>query len=37
MADYDAIWTRGGTNIEDLPDPFAPSPPPETRPEDTEP
>ena len=37
MADYDAIWSRGGTNIEDLPDPFAPSPPPETRPEDTEP
>jgi penicillin-binding protein 1A len=28
MADYDAIWTRGGTNVEDLPDPFAPPPPP---------
>ena len=26
MADHDAIWTRGGTNIEDLPDPFAPPP-----------
>ena len=27
MDDHDTIWTRGGTNIEDLPDPFAPDPP----------
>jgi penicillin-binding protein 1A len=26
MADYDAIWTRDGGNVEDLPDPFAPPP-----------
>jgi penicillin-binding protein 1A len=36
MADYDAIWTRGGTNIEELPDPFAPPPPSETGPETAE-
>ncbi|HEX2803892.1 MAG TPA: transglycosylase domain-containing protein, partial [Sphingomicrobium sp.] len=29
MADYDGIWSRGGVNVEDLPDPFAPPPPPE--------
>ena len=30
MADYDAIWTRGGVNVEDLPDPLAsPQPLPE--------
>ncbi|MBA3834469.1 MAG: PBP1A family penicillin-binding protein [Sphingomonas sp.] len=23
MADYDGIWSRGGVNVEDLPDPFA--------------
>ena len=31
MADYDGIWSRGGVNVEDLPDPLAPpapSPPP---------
>ena len=30
VADYDGIWSRGGVNVEDLPDPFAanPSPPP---------
>ena len=27
MADRDAIWTRGGVNVEDLPDPFAAQPP----------
>jgi penicillin-binding protein 1A len=38
MADNDAIWTRGGTNIEDLPDPFAPPPvQPEPATEGTEP
>jgi len=28
LADYDGIWSRGGVNVEDLPDPFAPTPPP---------
>ena len=28
MADYEGIWTRGGVNVEDLPDPFAPPPEP---------
>ena len=28
MADSDQIWRRGGTNVEDLPDPLAPAPPP---------
>ena len=28
MDDHDTVWTRGGTNIEELPDPFAPNPPP---------
>jgi penicillin-binding protein 1A len=28
MADYDEVWTRGGANIEDLPDPLAPPLPP---------
>jgi penicillin-binding protein 1A len=27
MADYDAIWSRGGVNVEDLPDPLAPPAP----------
>ena len=26
MADYDEVWTRGGVNVEELPDPFAPPP-----------
>ncbi|HET7708658.1 MAG TPA: transglycosylase domain-containing protein [Sphingomicrobium sp.] len=26
MAERDAIWSRGGINVEDLPDPFAPAP-----------
>ena len=29
MAERDGIWTRGGANVEDLPDPFAPIVPPE--------
>ena len=28
MADRDGIWSRGGANVEELPDPFAPEPPP---------
>ena len=28
MAERDGIWTRGGANVEELPDPFAPLPPP---------
>ena len=28
MAERDAVWSRGGVNVEDLPDPFAPLPPP---------
>jgi len=28
VADHDGIWTRGGVNVEELPDPFAPPPPP---------
>ena len=28
MAERDGIWSRDGTNVEDLPDPFAPPPPP---------
>ncbi|HET9459015.1 MAG TPA: PBP1A family penicillin-binding protein [Sphingomicrobium sp.] len=28
MADYDGIWSRGGVNVEELPDPFAPLQPP---------
>jgi len=28
MADSDQIWRRGGTNVEDLPDPLAPATPP---------
>ena len=27
MAERDAVWSRGGVNVEDLPDPFAPPPP----------
>lgn len=27
MTDQDAIWTRNGANVEDLPDPFEPPPP----------
>ena len=26
MADYDEVWSRGGINVEELPDPFAPPP-----------
>ena len=26
MVDHDGIWSRGGVNVEDLPDPFAPPP-----------
>jgi penicillin-binding protein 1A len=33
MADYDGIWSRGGVNVEDLPDPLAPTPPPPHQPE----
>jgi penicillin-binding protein 1A len=29
MDDHDGIWTRGGANVEELPDPFAPATPPE--------
>ncbi|MGI8705595.1 MAG: transglycosylase domain-containing protein [Sphingomicrobium sp.] len=32
MADYEGIWSRGGANVEDLPDPFAPPPPPPPQP-----
>lgn len=32
MADYDGIWSRGGANVEDLPDPFAPPPPAQPEP-----
>ena len=28
MAERDGIWSRGGSNVEELPDPFAPLPPP---------
>src|SRR4051794_21039833 len=28
MAERDGIWTRGGVPVEELPDPFAPEPPP---------
>ena len=28
MADHDGVWSRGGVNVEDLPDPFAPPPEP---------
>ncbi|MFP5330060.1 MAG: transglycosylase domain-containing protein [Alphaproteobacteria bacterium] len=28
MADHDGIWSRGGVNVEELPDPFAPAAPP---------
>ncbi|MES2119281.1 MAG: transglycosylase domain-containing protein [Pseudomonadota bacterium] len=28
MADTDSIWSRGGVPVEELPDPFAPVPPP---------
>jgi penicillin-binding protein 1A len=36
VADRDGIWSRGGRNVEDLPDPFAPEPPPEGPPEAVE-
>ena len=29
MVDNEGIWSRGGVNVEDLPDPFAPAAPPE--------
>ena len=32
MADYDGIWSRGGVNVEELPDPLAPTPPPQSEP-----
>jgi penicillin-binding protein 1A len=33
MTDYESVWSRGGVNVEDLPDPFAPAhPPPESAP-----
>jgi penicillin-binding protein 1A len=32
MADHDGIWSRGGTNVEELPDPFAPAPVPPAEP-----
>jgi penicillin-binding protein 1A len=28
VADRDGIWTQSGANVEELPDPFAPAPPP---------
>jgi penicillin-binding protein 1A len=28
VADYESIWTRGGANVEELPNPLAPLPPP---------
>ncbi|HET6943426.1 MAG TPA: biosynthetic peptidoglycan transglycosylase, partial [Sphingomicrobium sp.] len=34
MVDNEGIWSRGGSNIEELPDPFAPAIPPAVRPED---
>ncbi|MCA1654354.1 MAG: transglycosylase domain-containing protein [Sphingomicrobium sp.] len=34
MADHDGIWRRGGANVEELPDPFAPAPPPVSPPLD---
>src|SRR6187399_2806347 len=39
MADYEGIWTRGGVNVEDLPDPFAlpPEPPAEHEAQELEP
>lgn len=33
MADREGIWSRGGVNVEDLPDPFAPAIPPNAAPE----
>ena len=36
MADYDGIWSRGGVNVEELPDPLAPPPPPPPQPEGEE-
>jgi penicillin-binding protein 1A len=37
LAERDLIWSRGGVPVEDLPDPFAPSPPPGAAPEQGEP
>ena len=37
MADREGIWNRGGVNVEDLPDPFAPVVPLDTPPEITQP
>jgi penicillin-binding protein 1A len=38
MTDYESIWSRGGVNVEDLPDPFAPAqPPPDAAPGSEEP
>lgn len=33
MVDNEGIWSRGGSNIEDLPDPFAPETPPGVEPQ----
>jgi len=33
MAEYDTIWTSGGTNVEELPDPLAPPPVPPAEPD----
>ena len=35
MVDNEGIWSRGGVNVEELPDPFAPEPPAE-QPQPTE-
>jgi len=34
MAEYDGIWTHGGVNVEDLPDPFVSVPSPPNEPDD---
>ena len=34
MVDNEGIWSRGGSNIEELPDPFAPAIPPAVGPEE---
>src|SRR4051794_11269113 len=36
VAESDTVWTRDGTRVEDLPDPFAPEPPPPGEPEGAE-
>ena len=38
MVDNEGIWSRGGSNVEELPDPFAPAgPPPGSQPDEVEP